>query len=175
MSIHFLFTKNSKFGSKLIRWGLNEDSSHFAVGFDIGPDNRGVVFHSHFHGLGITWASDFLRKNEVVYTLTPVFQLKLDAEERLYQAVVRNYGVGYDFKGFIYFVFAGIGHRLFGRKIGKTNRWGDKRDLLCTEVAENMRIEIDDIFKIMLPLTRGAMSPDKLYFALKASPLLKAQ
>jgi len=173
MSVHFLFTKSGKIGSKLIRWGLHEDSSHFAIGFDIGPDNRGVIFHSHFHGLRIDWAADFLSKNEVVYNLTPVFSLKLEAEERLYQSVVKNYGSRYDFKGFIFFTLAAIGQRFFGRKVRKTNPWGDRKDLLCTEVAEQMRHELQDIFGVTVPETNGVLSPDRLYFLLKASQLLK--
>ena len=174
MSIHFLFTKNSLLGSKIIRWGLGEKSSHFAVGFDIGEDNRGVIFHSHFHGLRIEWASEFLRKNDVIYRLEPVFPLQLQAEERLYQAVVKNYGKPYDYKGFFFFVLAAVWLKITKRKeLPRTNPWGDNKAFLCTEVAEQMRAEIHDIFKVMIPFTRGALTPEQLYQSLKTSELLK--
>ena len=173
MSIHFLFTKSTKIGSKLIRWGLNEDSSHFAIGFDLGVGDRGVIFHSNFHGLAIAWAKDFREHNEIVYELSPVLPLKLEAEERLYQAVVKNYGSPYDFKGFTFFVLAAIRQKMFGKRIPKLNPWGDYKSFLCTEVAEAMAPEIDEIFKVRVEFSRGVISPDKLYYTLRTSPLLK--
>jgi hypothetical protein len=173
VSIHFLFTKNSLIGSKLIRWGLGERSSHFAIGFDLSSGNRGVIFHSNFHGLGIAWAKDFLAKNEVVYELEPVLGLKLESEERLYQAIVKNYGKPYDYKGFLFFAFSAIWNKITGKKISKTNPWADSKALLCTEVAEAISFEIKGIFLAEVPITYGALSPDKLYFSLRTSKLLK--
>lgn len=173
MSIHFLFTKNSLVGSKIIRWGLRENSSHFAIGFDLGSSNRGIIFHSNFHGLKIDWANDFLKKNDIIHQLEPVLDLKLEAEERLYQAVVKNYGKAYDYKGFFFFILAAAWGKITRRELPRRNPWGDNRAFLCTEVAEEMRAELLDIFQVTLPHTRGALSPGRLYETLKTSPFLK--
>lgn len=174
LSVTFLFTKSSKAGSKLIRWGLNESSSHFAIGFDLDKSNRGVVFHSHFTGLSIAWAADFLESNVVVKRLLPALPLTLESEERLYNAVVRDYGKPYDVRAFLYFAWRAILWKLFSRKFPKTNPMGTS-GLICTEVAESIRTEIDDIFQVLLPFSNGMLTPNELYQKMKQSALLVEQ
>lgn len=171
MSVTFLFTKSGKIGSKLIRWGLNESSSHFAIGFDLDKSNRGVVFHSHFTGLSIAWAADFLQSNVVVKRLVPALPLRGASEERLYQAVVRDYGKPYDLRAFVFFGWRAVLWKLFRRPFPKTNPLNTS-GMICTEVAESIRHEIDDIFQVMLPFSGGMLTPNELYQKLKQSALL---
>lgn len=172
MSIHFLWTRSGAIGSKIIRWGTDSESSHFAVGFDLVGD-KGVIFHSHFQGLKIEWAKDYLHKVHVVKELTTIAPLQLHAEESIYQAVTKNYGSAYDWKGFAYFSWRVLLKKFFKRPIPKANKWGDKRAYLCTEVGEEIGLIVYELFNVPVPSTRGIITPDKLFEILVASPFLK--
>lgn len=52
LAVKLVWVAADKIGSRLIRWGLDSDCSHFAVVFDERDDvtfgiPRGVVFHSY--------------------------------------------------------------------------------------------------------------------------------
>lgn len=172
MSVHFLWTTSSKAGASLIRWGTNGKASHFAVGFDMLGD-RGVVFHSHLSGLRIDWAKDFMKNNRIVWELEPILSLQLQAEERLYQAVTKNYGTPYDYKALLYFGWRVFLKKILGWSIPKYNKWGDKKAFLCTEIAETMSEELKDIFQVELPKYKGMISPDLLFHTMKESKFLR--
>ena len=71
MSVILIWTKTKKVGSHLIRWGLNEPVSHFAIIRQFDDPSQGVVIHQAFHGFDISWYPTWLKENEIVHALTP--------------------------------------------------------------------------------------------------------
>lgn len=128
------WTKNSKIGSVLIRWGTEGDCSHFAVCFD----DCVVLQATMNQGVHLTSLNEFLAKNEVVHMLE--FNLPLEMEESTWKPLVRRLAgiYEYDFKAFLYWTLMVIRHRIFGSLIPKTNLWGQAKKYMCVEVASEL-------------------------------------
>jgi hypothetical protein len=168
----FLFTKSGKIGSKLIRWGLNARTSHFAIGFDCTEDGFGVVLHSHYSGVHLSWYDDFARKNEIVYKLKPKKPFSLQEEEELYQSLLKNYyGKGYDIEALAYFSYVGLLHRLFKKPLPDTNPFDSSDKYLCVEIYKGLSKIRPDVFP-MPEKSLAIMHPDQVYFLMKQSTLL---
>lgn len=133
----FLFSRNGLPGSKLIRWGLDEPVSHFAMSFDESPTGYGIVFHAHFTGVTIEWFEDWQNRNEIVYAFTTKSPLELNQEERIYQVFARRfYGRPYDNIGMAFWIKTILEHKLLGKPIPTENKWGDPMKYLCYEIYE---------------------------------------
>lgn len=169
----FIFSKNRKIGSQLIRWSLGEPVSHFAVVFDEWPKGYGILFHAHFSGVSIEWFNDWQRHNEIVYAYTPVNKAQpLPEEEDIYQIFVKRfYGKGYDAMAFTYWVKCLFLHKLFGFPIPTKNEWGDPRKYLCYEIYEGL----SDLPFLGLPSIspEQMISPYQLKLKLEKSPYIE--
>lgn len=127
-----IFTRSRAPLSVLIRWGLKEPVSHFAIVFD-----DKVVFHSNLLGTHINWFNSFKKSCEVVYTLDR--NLSLEAEEQVYQSIIdKNIDKSYDFKAFAYFVWRVILWRLLGKPLPEKNTWAKNGQFLCTGLAAEL-------------------------------------
>lgn len=128
----FLFTKSKAPFSVLLRWGLQEPVSHFAIEFD----NK-IIFHSNFFGTQINWSRTFKRKCDVVYEI--VYPLPLYEEEAMYQAVLDSYdGRPYDWKGFLYFLWRVVLFKLLGTPLPEKNAWQSDTSDLCIEILTHL-------------------------------------
>lgn len=165
--MRFLFTTSSLIGAKAIRSLLQEPCSHFCVTFDERPNGFGIVFHSSFHGVRIEWANDFLKRNRVVYGLTPREEKGLEFEERIYQSLVSSfYGADYDWGLFAEFGFYAARRRLLGTPIPPRSRIGKSHAYLCTEIAPKIKDVAPEYFGEPLP---EMISPYRLYLSMKRS------
>jgi hypothetical protein len=167
----FLWTKSEKLGSKLITWGCG-GPSHFAIAFDESENGYGLVLHSHYHGVSLTWFHDFYMKNEVVYALAPKDKFSLDKEESIYRAIISNtFGSPYDSGAMLYFAWRVLLKRVVGSEIPKANPWGTSRSYLCVELYDWLTKSDSRLFPPLLKSSAIA-SPQEVYDAMKTSTLL---
>ena len=150
-----LWVAADKPGSKVIRWGLDSDCSHFAVAFDEGEANaffaRGITFHSYGSGTQIVWLKTFLETYEIIHAIEPVKKLSLEEEESVYQAVLAaEDGRDYDYPAIGWFVWRALLAKIGYRKIDGYNRWQRDSARLCTGVAPTIlkalgvELKVDD-------------------------------
>jgi hypothetical protein len=151
-----IFTKSSSPLSVLIRWGLREPFSHFAVVFD-----EKFVMHSNLYGINLAWLRTFLKHSEIMAEI-PV-PISLDHEEILYRNLLDSYdGRHYDYGAFLFFMWRGFLNRIFKIPFPRKNRFGNKEAFLCTEVALLLPLGLQ------LPQDLGMISPYRLYNILKS-------
>ncbi len=153
-----IWTKSDKIGSHLIRYGLEEEMSHFATAF-FASDKKGLVIHQNLiGGFRIDWAPQFLKTNEVVRELSPKNITRHDSRSILHGMMNEFSGTNYDEPGFMYFTWRIFLRRYFNTPLPNVNKWGDGTDPLCTghaRVIHKMRPEwftkeVND-FDIMTP------------------------
>jgi hypothetical protein len=124
-----IWTKNKMPLSWLIRWGLDEPVSHFAIVFD----DR-LVFHSNLIGVHLKWYETFKKSQEIVFSID--IKLPLEQEERVYLDVIGTHdGRPYDYKAFFYFMWRGFLRKFFGNEMPKTSSMNENKAFLCTELA----------------------------------------
>lgn len=169
----FLWANSGKIGSKLIRWGLGTDCSHFAVVFDEKPQGLGVVFHSQlFGGVQIEWWNHFRKTHKICHALRVNSSLFLVEEEEVYQTVVsRFYGQEYDHKAFIFWAYALMLYKMFGVKVPSINAWQESGRDLCTEIGKGFA----EIPWLQIPQIQdyAMISPHNMYHIFKQSPVLE--
>ena len=120
--------------SKLIRWGLSEESSHFAICFFIG-EGAIVLEQVMTCGFRVTWLDKFLKHNKVVYALQPNGLTEKESR-RLFEALMSRFsGSGYDYGSFAYFCWRVFLLKFVGAPLPDKSQWGDK-DVLCTGLAK---------------------------------------
>lgn len=150
-----IFTKSKEPLSVLIRWGLREPVSHFAI---VLEDK--YVFHSNLLGTNLKWFDTFSKHCEVVYSIE--LPLNKDQEDVLWDNIVNQYDdCYYDFKAFMYFFWRGLLFRCFGKPFPRINPWGDEKSLLCTGLGRALPV---DLFPQLLKVQDFEMiSPFQLY------------
>lgn len=127
--IELLFTTSNHQFSRLARWAMQSDCSHFAINLD-----NGIVFHSNFLGAHIEPYCTFMQNNTTIHRLK-FNPLDPKVEENIYQKLIRcNYGKWYDMGAMIYLGFSMILHRGLGRPIPKKNLWNSQEQFICTEL-----------------------------------------
>lgn len=171
--IELLFTTSKKTFSKLTRWGLGTDCSHFVIGFDLDKPS-GIVFHSDFSGVHIDFYSHFIENNMVVHRLKFNQSLNINEEELVYQAIIeKTYKSNYDYGAYLFWSINIIGNKLLNLPICKKNLWNSKGLFLCTEVYESLSgLWINA--QITLPkINLDMLSPCDLYRCLKDQPYFK--
>jgi len=154
--MRILFSKNNRIGSKLIRWGSESDSSHFAVEFD-----GCVILQSNIaNGVNLTSTNEFLKHNEIVHEV--VFNIPTAMEEEIWQPLIKRLPgvVQYDYSGLLYWAWVVAKHRLFNTPIPDVNKWGDPKKYMCVEVASELP---DWVFGNKKPTSLEFVSPEKLF------------
>lgn len=168
-----LFCHNDKIGSKIIRWGLREPVSHFALSFDESVDGYGIVMHSHIQGVQITWFGDFIAANKIIYCLEPAVPPTLQAEEKIYRSIATaTFGKDYDKSAFYYFAWRAVLSRAFGTPIPEKNLWDDSGKFLCIEMYAALSKAFPDMFP-PVAVDLAITSPYKAYSLIKQSPLIR--
>lgn len=167
--IELLFTTSNYKFSKLARWALGSDCSHFAIAMD-----RGIVFHSNFSGAHIEPYSVFIQKNKVIHRLGFKTALRLSQEEIIYQKLIKlDYGKGYDFGAMFFLGLNLIAKKIFNLPLSKKNLWQDKDLLICTELYTGLLgLELGTItFPKIEKLTMT--KPHDLFLVLSSLPFLE--
>lgn len=152
--ITLVWTKSKAPLSKLIRWGLREPVSHFAVCLD-----HRIVFHSNLIGTHLKWRQSFEKHSEIVDCIT--IPMSFDQEEYIYQQLILLDERPYDFKAFAFFTISALKSRLTREPLPRSNPWASGKGLLCTEVA----LALKDI--IPMPENLDIISPYQLYLHIK--------
>jgi hypothetical protein len=154
-----IFTKSKKIGSRLIRWALGEEFSHFAIGFDCDPDGFGVVIHSHFRGVEIRWFKDFEKQVDEYEIYWPPRELGLNEQERIWQSIVQKVaGKRYDFTAFAWFAWIAIRRKWFKLPFPRRNI-ADSSGLLCTELYRYLSFADRQLFP---ELDGDMVTPDQI-------------
>lgn len=136
----FLFVKSNKWGSRLIRWALRDESSHFAVCFDEQAKGSGIVFHSVGSGAVLEWFGAFRKTHTLVSALSFKAPLILSDEESIYQGMLAEYsGEGYDFKAVLFWAWRALLLRFFGKPLPAKNYWAAAGYNLCTGLAGGLK------------------------------------
>lgn len=136
MSVAFIWTTTNLPASRLIRWGLDEPVSHFAIVKPMRLPNSGIVLHQGFGGFGIDWFPAWRKKNKIVYALTPAAQMtRQDWNLDRSQILERYAGTEYDYNAIYYFGYRALLRKLFQIPLPKENLWSDDDEPLCTGVA----------------------------------------
>ena len=155
-----IWTKNKLPASWLIREGLDEPVSHFAIVFD---DH--LVYHSNFVGVHLVPYVDFAEKNDIVYAIE--IEMSLEEEETVYQELIKLYRKrNYDFGAFAYFAWCVLKKKVAGIPLPKTNKWGSSNEYLCTEMYTVLPKKYR---KVELPRDIQLVSPYELYKCISGS------
>lgn len=167
--IELLFTTSPKNFSKLARWALKSDCSHFAVNFD-----NGIVFHSNFLGAHIEPYQVFAKENFIIHRLR-FCDMPLKDEEMLYQKLINiEYGKGYDFGAMLFLGLNLISLRFRDDYLFKFNLWNTKDYLICTEILECLSGMEFSQFTFPIIDNIAMKKPHDLYLELKSLPFLIA-
>lgn len=172
--MRFLFSTSKKPVSKLIRWGLGTDCSHFALAFDEGPSGKGIVFHSRLQGVGIDWFSLWSKENKIIHALEFKEKLEPEIEEMIYLSIVERYiGKPYDQGAFAYWSLMVLKKKLVGGGLPSRNLWGSKGSFLCTALAEALREAPINCPELVGVKDLEILSPCSLFKILSTSPSLQ--
>lgn len=135
MRISYLFSKNSKMGSKIISWGSSFDTqlkdvpSHVALLL-----NEKLVVESTFSsGVRIIPYKNWKEINQELYKI-PCEQPVRNSTE-IVSEIARMWGRPYDWKGIIYFTLCIIKLILFKTPLPKKNKWQRPGHFFCTELV----------------------------------------
>lgn len=168
--IELLFTTSDYKFSRLARWALNSDCSHFAILMD-----RKIVFHSNFTGVHIEPIQSFLKMNHIIHRLQLNTLPTLQQEDELWLRLIDiNYGKSYDVGAMLFLGFNLIAHKLVNWPISKNNLWQTKEAFICTEILESLSglklgsATFPDMGRVDM------RKPHDLYLEIKSFPFLIA-
>jgi hypothetical protein len=179
--LKLLWVHSNKIGSKLIRWGLDTDCSHFAICFDEGQIDdplseteidKGIAFHSYGSGTQLTWLKSFIRKNYVVHALEPREELTLAQEEAVYKAILESEADRpYDYAALAWFGWRAALYKFLGWEIGGPNRWQHPEARLCTGIAPAVLKAVGIPDAILAGQDIELLPPHRLFTLLQSSGL----
>lgn len=157
--MRLLWVKSNLPLSLLIRWGLKEPCSHFAVVFD-----DKLVIHSDLMGVGLKWYPEFVKSHTVVHERD--YDIDTFAQEAVYQGVLDVYaGSSYAYKAFFYFCWRALLWRILGVAMPEKNPYDVKGQFLCTQIAQTLPdfvvpadIKAEDL---------GIVSPEQLWLKIE--------
>lgn len=144
MKIHYLFSRNSKIGSRLISWAsglllkdLEKVPSHVALLLEFEGANEKFVAESVLEaGMRLIPYSVWLTRNEECYKIPCVTEFR-NVDEVL-SVLNEVWGKKYDWKGLMFFAVCFVGHLLFKKPFPKENAWQDDDAYFCTEAAAKL-------------------------------------
>lgn len=126
-----IWTRSNLILSKLIRWGLGVDCSHFAVVFN--SPAGGLMFESNLLGTHPRFYRTAQKHLEIVHEIE--LGISVELENKFWDRIVDHYDdKGYDYGAFFYFCWRVILHRMLNKPIPKINKWAKDDRFLCDEV-----------------------------------------
>lgn len=163
-----VFTKSTLPLSVLIRWGLREPVSHFAMVF---KDN--LLFQSNLLGTSLNYFPYFCTHTDVVYSIE--VELSVAVEEKVYNYVMTKFsGKIYDWPGFFYFFWRAILFKFLGKPMPLKNPCAQPDTFLCSGLFRSL--DADGVPEWVRDVVRGIpdtemISPFTLYnILIKAKP-----
>ena len=138
MKIEYLFSRNEKIGSKLIRWasskeelGLRKEDipSHVAVLMN----DKFVIESTMFTGVRMIPYEKWKQKNIEIFKI-PCEQGDKPSGD-VFHVLAKVWGKPYDWNGIAYFAVAFLNMILRGVELPKTNPWQKRKKFFCTELA----------------------------------------
>lgn len=141
----------------VITWGLEEPTSHFAVGF-----SSGMILHSTFtKGVHLQREEDFLKNRKVVFEIEVPVPIEVERKS-LYNILPRLHQSNpYDYKYVIFLAFEAVKKKLFRSRIAPNVTFSSKNGTICHEIlgwAGVLPEDFDD---------SGANTPYRLYLKIK--------
>lgn len=171
MSVAFIWTKTNQTASRLIRWGLNEPCSHFAIVREFATPGAGLVINQAFHGFDIAWYPSWIKNNQVVYALTPKTSLTTSEWATVRDPIMNRFaGTEYDFESLYYFAYRAILRKALGIPLPTKNLWGDKKEPLCTGIAKILH-DVHPEWFTKTPEDFDMVSPYQLYLMMNGTGL----
>lgn len=166
----FLFTTTDKLYSRLIRWGLEEDCSHFAIQFDL--PTRSVIMESIIEkGVHRCDVEGFLKENKVIHSLEYVGDKYVD--NLFYDCVYRHYNDRYDTTAIMFWALATAAKRTFHVKQPWYNPWDMDNKHYCVEVLDGSELLMAQYLGLDVSnVDWGMTSPHEAYDILRKSAML---
>lgn len=155
--MRLIWTKSNMVLSRLIRWGLDTDCSHFAIVFN--SPAGGLMFESNLIGTHPSFYKNSSKKFELVHSID--LNIPAELENMVWDKIVDKYdGKGYDFGAFAYFIWRGILKKFLNISMPDKNRWATENAFLCVECGNVL-----EEFGIVLPLgiDTAIASPHEVY------------
>lgn len=135
VSVHYLFSRNEKIGSKIISSGtkflnpkIENSPSHAAV----LVDNRWVIESTLESGFRVIPYKKWLAINEELYKVLCVKVWTFESIKNLYKPLKNH---KYDYFGVIYFTWRVLLQKMFNIKKPKKNLFNHKDKYFCCEVV----------------------------------------
>lgn len=135
----FLYTTSDKLAARAIRYYTGEPASHFAVLFDEGYEQQGLIFHATVEKVRPVLFKDFLAQgNRVVAAQGFKSRTNLELQEAIYSSLLSKYsGKEYDFGALVYHMIYGTAKKLH-IPVKDKNLWGSSKRALCTELGQEI-------------------------------------
>jgi hypothetical protein len=119
--LKILFTRSTRIGSKLIRWGLKEPTSHVAI------ESSGLVFHANPSGVIIEPLEHFKKHSETL------FEVELeDGLDSLKKQINTHWRAPYDWGSVLWLTLRSLLKKV-GIKISKANLMNSTNMFICHE------------------------------------------
>lgn len=138
IDIHYIFSRNKKIGSYIIREG-----SHFlAPNIEDAPshvclliDNKWIVESTLEYGFRVISYKKWLKINEELYKIKSKDQWTMEMIKKHYKPLKNK---EYDYWGVIYFGWSVVLMKLFGIQKPVKNKLNSENKYFCTEVIGKM-------------------------------------
>lgn len=140
--VALVFSKNGKYGSKLIR----EMSASKGEDIDKIPSHVAWLFFNIFvlesavpFGFRISWYPYFKEKNSIVKRLNLIKELTHREARIMMEEILKSYyGKGYDYLGVLYQGYRILLFKLFKVSIPDDNKWEKTDKISCQEALEKI-------------------------------------
>lgn len=130
--VRLIATKRNSLESRLIRWGTDSGSSHFAAVFY--EDSVPIVMQSNFLGVDFQSAKMFFSQAEVVQQIN--YKMTQKEEDEIFDSIVESMvGEGYDFGALAFFAKCVVEKKAFNIPFPEKNEWAQSDKAICVEMA----------------------------------------
>lgn len=163
-----MWTTNDSLISRTIRWGLEEDCSHFAIRFG------DFVFQSYDGRVREDSYWDFVKTTRIIHRVRPK-SIPSKVIEDMHSRLRKKLGNSkYDFVAIYFWAWRGFLKKVFGRPIPRKNQWGSKSQYYCVEIIDPIRDELKGYFGVDLKdIDIEMLSPHMFYELVKKSKYVR--
>lgn len=158
--IKFVYTKNKRIGSKIIRFFTRmngQSTSEIPSHFSIMVYDWLIIESTLSSGVKVGFASEFLPKHEVVACFRPMNNQR-EYFLKAKKMTGKIYSGKYDFMGAIYLGLMQMLNTLFGMKMPKNNKFESGNRYFCNELysfISNKNVSMEHPNSLMLEMKRN--------------------
>ena len=169
-----MWSTNDKCGSRVIRWGLGEPSSHFAMCFFEDQPACATVLESRLdNGVDTCSLKDFQSRNKIIHML----QCPMDGDQEA--DIFRNVydsinGVQYDYPAILYWIYVGFMRKFFDKPLPKVNEMNRTEMMYCVEIIGLLNEYLNDLGIDLEDYDISMLSPEQIYFILYESEMFRS-